>query len=121
MSRLRLDLIVRRYPSPSKVSTESRSVGGFGTISATYEPQPDVDRWTWRLWSGSRIVSSSNKQLYSRRVDCVRGAEVGAGLTYVDEAVESLEAGFRGYAYRWTERAPEDVEVRLIDERAVTS
>ena len=119
MSALRLDLIVRRYEQPTKVETESRSSGGFGVVSATYTPQPPVDRWTWRLWSGSRIVSTSGSQLYSRRIDCARGAEVGAGIVGIREALGWLDQGdARAYAYRMGLYA--DVEVRVIDERVTT-
>lgn len=99
MSALRLDLIVRRYAVP--------------------HGPPDAwgDLWTWRLWSGSRIVSSSGSQRYSRRIDCARGAEVGAGLGDVQN---SLKYGHH-VAYRLRSHAQgggiENVAVRILDER----
>src|SRR5688572_1698509 len=93
MSRLRLDLIHRTYD--------------------------EGDRYTWRLWSGSRVVSSSGPQLYSRRIDCARGAEVGTGVSGVVSAVKGPPAGMWADRWAWeVDRClPEDVEVRLIDER----
>jgi len=85
MSGLRLDLIVRTYP--------------------------EGDRWSWRLWSGSRIVSSSGAQLFSRRIDCARGAEVGAGL-------HDLRASRCTFAWRPDHLGDvHEVVVRIIDER----
>ena len=82
MSGLRLDLIVRR--EPVDWDTGGEDIRG--------------DRWTWRLWSGSRIVATSGSQRYSRRIDCARGAEVGAGLTGV---VDTLKSSTRTKAVRW--------------------
>lgn len=103
MSGLRLDLIARTYLQD----------GGYKS----------VDRWTWRLWSGSKIVSTSGKQLYSRRIDCARGAEVGAGVGGVVLALKMGDGDGEGlWADRWGwhgDRAlPDDVAVRIIDERA---
>jgi hypothetical protein len=70
------------------------------------------DRWDWRLWAGSRIVSGS-RQTYSRRIDCARGAEVGAGLAYVVESVTETGGLQTPCALRGTERVP----VRTVDER----
>lgn len=117
MSALRLDLIVRRYEQPTKVETESRSSGGFGVVSATYTPQPPVDRWTWRLWSGSRIVSTSGSQLYSRRIDCARGAEVGACVWGVQQFLRRGTAQPFRYA---ADCSLQRVEVRIVDERVTT-
>ena len=98
-ARLRLDLIVKTYP---RVMEDA--VLGY------------ADRWSWRLWSGSRIVSTSGSQLYSRRIDCARGAEVGAGLDGVGVAVRTGELA--DTACRWKPFEDCDVvEVRLIDER----
>jgi hypothetical protein len=93
MSGLRLELIVRTYP--------------------------EGDRWTWRLFSGRNIVSSSDSQLFSRRVDCARGAEVGGGLSEVREALD----GFRGAgpvphsALRHDENGWGSVPIAVLDER----
>jgi hypothetical protein len=97
-ARLRLDLIVRS--EPVDWDTGGEDIRG--------------DRWTWRLWSGSRIVSGSGSQRYSRRIDCARGAEVGAGLDGVPYVVK--QGG--GWVYR-THRdgSVDEVEVRILDER----
>lgn len=98
MSRLRLDLIVRDYWTATKE-------GG---------PVASVDRWSWRLWAGGRIVSTSGSQLYSRRIDCARGAEVGAGLFDVARAIKHghLEAGRLVFGGDF-----DPVTVRILDER----
>lgn len=101
MSALRLDIIVRR--EPVDWDTGGEDIRG--------------DRWTWRLWSGSRIVSSSGSQRYSRRIDCARGAEVGTGFHDVQNIVAArLDPGVP--AWRWTHTTDlEYANVRLIDER----
>lgn len=67
----------------------------------------------WRLWKGSRIVSHSGSQTYSRRVDQLRGAESGAGL-------DGLVASRGAIAWRYTEGpAVQYVTVRALDEREV--
>ena len=89
---LRLDLIVRTYK--------------------------EGDRWTWRLWSGSRIVSSSGSQRFSRRIDAAEGAEVGAGLSGVADAIRGREFGDHDPALRHTAAGWIDsVAVRVRDER----
>jgi hypothetical protein len=103
VSGLRLDLIVRRY---QKYGLDSSGIRFPEAVNA-------IDRWTWRLWSGSRIVSTSGSQLYSRRIDCARGAEVGAGL-------HDLVNTRCTFAWRPDHRFDADVhpvEVRIIDER----
>lgn len=85
-ARLRLDLIQRTYS--------------------------EGDHWTWRLWAGSRVVSSSGRQLYSRRADCCRGAEVGGGLLRVRAAIR-----YGLPAARMTPEGSVLVLVRVLDER----
>lgn len=102
-ARLRLDLIVRRYPPRN------------GLVM----PGEHVDRWTWRLWSGSRIVATSGPQLYSRRIDCARGAEVGAGLFGVADALQGSRVMDTAHRCDGTVETV-DVEVRLIDERTAS-
>jgi hypothetical protein len=97
MTRLRLDLIVRTYNVPA---------GGGNLLPA--------DRWTWRLWAGTRIVATSGSQLYTRRIDCARGAEVGAGLIDVVQAVQN---GGATIAARPSFAERDDCPVRIIDER----
>jgi hypothetical protein len=100
-----LDLIVRTYPK--QVTRLDPILGRQVWTSGA------VDRWTWRLWSGSRIVSTSGSQLYSRRIDCARGAEVGAGL--FDLVNSGLTFAWRPY---YTEAGdPVDVAVRIVDQR----
>jgi hypothetical protein len=78
------------------------------------------DRWTWRLRSNGEIVASSGRQLYTRRIDCARGAEVGTGTHGVVEALAGranpvgrwstyAEPGYRG--------ANQAVEIGVVDER----
>ena len=105
MSALRLDLIVRQYPDTP-------------TGKVTVDMSGRVDRWTWRLWSGSRIVSTSGSQRYSRRIDCARGAEVGAGLCYVANHLRKPEMVT---AYRHGhDNSGQQIEVRILDEREAT-
>lgn len=94
-------------------------------LTLTIATYPEGDRWTWTLHAGRHIVSSSSGQLFSRRIDCARGAEVGAGLTGVREALQ----GFRGAgavewpAWRWARSASTlnvetiDVDIAILDER----
>ena len=91
---LRLTLLVRSYRRPGLTP---------------------VDRWAWRLTSGSREVSSSGAQLYTRRIDCARGAEVGAGIEQVVDVLAGppTRSGPVGVAVRDGER----VEVRIVDAR----
>ena len=72
-------------------------------------------RWTWRLLRNGQIVSSSGSQLFSRRVDCARGAEVGTGISGVTEALagKGTKAGDVGRAIRRLET----VVVRIVDQR----
>lgn len=103
MSALRLDLIVRRYMvQPHPDSSEV--------------PEP-YTAWTWRLWSGSRIVATSGSQRYSRRLDCARGAEVGAGLCGVVEQLRGKNLNV--YRHGHTPSNGQVVELRLIDERTL--
>lgn len=88
MSALRLDVIVKDYD--------------------------EGDRWTWRLWAGSRIVASSGSQRYSRRIGCLRGAEIGAGL---HDLVNSR--GTFSWRPHYLNGAPIEVDVRLYDARRV--
>lgn len=96
MSGLRLDLIVRTYP-------------------VDWDPTGEVTghRWSWRLWSGSRIVSTSGSQLYSRRIDCVRGAEVGTGVRRV---LLSIRHGLQAHRLD-AHHVLQPVTVRIVDER----
>lgn len=93
--RLRLDLLVRTYP--------------------------EGDRWTWRLFSGSRIVSTSGAQLFSRRNDCAHGSEEGAGLTGVEGLVYGIATkslvGHLGTVWRHGASAATPVSAYLLDER----
>lgn len=108
-ARLRLDLIVRTYPD--------LHIGEGEDPDMTWS---SVARWTWQLWAGSRIVSSSGSQLYSRRADCVRGAEVGAGIESLGELL-SISRGLTGVigtCYRFTSDGSEGVRVTIFDERS---
>jgi hypothetical protein len=69
-------------------------------------------RFDWNLRSNGEIVSTSHRQGYSRRIDCARGAEVGAGL-------HDLANSRCTYAWRpdYLGGDQVEVEVRLIDER----
>jgi hypothetical protein len=84
-------------------------------LTLTIATYPEGDRWTWTLYAGRHIVSSSSGQLFSRRIDCARGAEVGAGLVDVRRAL----SGFKGAgdvarcAWRW----PDPVPIRVLDAR----
>lgn len=78
-------------------------------ILRTYD---EGDRWTWRLWKGSRIVSGSASQLYSKRSACINGAESGAGLAHVARAVAE-----EGNAMRYMQDGYDLVPVRVLDER----
>lgn len=72
-------------------------------------------RFDWNLRSNGQIVSTSHRQGYSRRIDCARGAEVGAGLCFV---VNHLRDPNACLAYRHGhDNDGQIVEVRLIDER----
>jgi hypothetical protein len=61
-------------------------------LTLTIATYPEGDRWTWTLHAGRHIVASSGGQLFTRRIDCARGAEVGAGLLDVRRALH----GFKG-------------------------
>lgn len=87
-------------------------------LHLTLDTYDEGDRWTWTLMSGRHIVSTSGGQLFSRRVDCARGAEVGAGLQGVRKAL----IGFRGAGKaRWGAIRPDlltPVPITVIDARA---
>lgn len=100
---LRLDLVVRSYPKLNIGEGEDPDMTWART-----------DRWTWRLWSGSRIVSSSGDQRFSHRIDACVGAEVGTGTVQVVNLVRGHQApGLVGFAYRGDDL----VAVRILDER----
>ena len=88
-------------------------------LTLTIATYPEGDRWTWTLHWGRHIVSSSGGQLFSRRVDCARGAEVGAGLTEVRDALN----GFRGAgpapyrALRDDQHGSQEVPITILDQR----
>lgn len=85
-------------------------------LDLTIATYPEGARWTWSLWAGSRIVSSSGSQLFSRRVDCARGAEVGAGLEGVRDALAG-RATTPGTLDAPAMRGGTPVVVRVCDER----
>ena len=79
-------------------------------LDLTVATYPEGDRWTWTLHAGRHIVSSSGGQLFTRRIDCARGAEVGAGLLDVRRALHGFkgagDVGLRAY------RLERDIGVR---------
>jgi hypothetical protein len=88
-------------------------------LDLTVATYPEGDRWTWTLHAGRHIVSSSGGQLFSRRIDCARGAEVGAGLTGVREALRG-NVGFapvESPALRRDGQSLTPVAIRLLDAR----
>ena len=89
-------------------------------LTLTLARYPEGDRWTWSLHSGRHIVATSGGQLFTRRVDAARGAEVGAGLEGVCAllAGKATRAGEVGYAERLAGREMVRVSVVVRDERA---
>jgi len=92
-------------------------------LTLTVATYPEGDRWTWSLHSGRHIVSSSGSQLFSRRVDCAKGAEVGAGLTEVREALQGVRGPGDVFRPAWREIKGVDsvaVPITILDERAAS-
>ena len=75
-------------------------------LHLTLDTYDEGDRWTWTLMSGRHIVSTSGGQFFSRRTDCARGAEAGAGLEGVRRAIQGREFGVHGRAVRRTSESP---------------
>jgi hypothetical protein len=65
------------------------------------------------------IVATSGRQLFSRRIDCARGAEVGTGVSGVYDALQGVKTERGADAPRPAFRRGtfDDVAVRVIDAR----
>jgi hypothetical protein len=86
-------------------------------LDLTIRTYKDGDKWTWTLWKGSRIVATSGSQLFSRRIDATRGAEVGTGVSGVYDALQGVKTERGADAPRLAFRRMDGVAVRVVDAR----